>query len=276
MPTATTGALFSQQLAKATYRKRRSTETRLAVLREVRKGTPVKKVSQMFKICKQAIYNWKNKWRAERTLAPKPHPGRPRKLTEAQVDAMVAYLDDFPTATNADIIAETEVPIVDSSVSRYLKQRGITRKKVSDEPLNWPDDRIKGEIRTYLEAVEQIPLDKRVYMDESFAYTNEARSHGRSKKGKRIARPRERHGMRLTFMLAVRQDGLVHDPVISKENAKDPMFLAYVRDDLVPNLRPGETVIWDRLGRSGRALNPTKQRGFLCLLLFGEAATDQI
>jgi hypothetical protein len=61
-------------------------------------------------------------------------------------------------------------------------------------------------------------------------------------------------------MLADRQDGLVHDPDISKENAKDQVFLAYVRDILVPNLRPGETVIWDRLGRSGRALNPTKQR----------------
>jgi hypothetical protein len=65
-------------------------------------------------------------------------------------------------------------------------------------------------------------------------------------------------------MLAVRQDGLVHDPDISKENAKDPVFLAYVSGpactQLVPNLRAGETVIWDRLGRSWRALNPTKQR----------------
>lgn len=261
MPTATTGAIFSQQLAEATYCKRRSVDTRLAVLREIRHGTPVKKLSRMFKISKQAIYNWKNQWKVERTLEPKRYPGRKPKLNANQVVDMLVYLEQNPTATNSDILAETEVPISNSSVSRYLKRNGITRKKVSDEPTNWPDERVKAEIRTYLAAVEQIPFANRVYMDESFAYTNEARTHGRSEKGKRISRPRERHGMRLTFMLAVRHDGLVHAPVISKENAKDPVFLEYVRDHLVPNLRAGDTVIWDRLGRSGRALNPTKQRG---------------
>lgn len=69
--------------------------------------------------------------------------------------------------------------------------------------------------------------------------------------------------MRLTFLLGVRQDGLVHAPVISKENAKDPAFLKYVRDHLVPNLRAGDTVISDRLGRSGRALIAMKQRGYI-------------
>ncbi|KAI9033195.1 hypothetical protein DFJ74DRAFT_640488 [Hyaloraphidium curvatum] len=58
----------------------------------------------------------------------------------------------------------------------------ITRKKVSNEPLNWPDERVVGEIRDYLAAVEAIPDDKRVYMDESFAYTNEAPVYGRSSK----------------------------------------------------------------------------------------------
>jgi transposase len=260
MPTGTTRAIFSQHLQKATYFTRRPIETRMQVLRAVKRGLSVADTSKMFKVSKRVIYKWQDKWRTERSLAPKPHTGRPRKLDAGQVTDMLVYLDQHPTATNADIVAATEVPIVESTVSKYLKRNGITRKKVSDEPVNWPDERVKGEIRDYLAAVEQIPFDKRVYMDESFAYTNEARTHGRSEKGKRISRPRERHGKRLTFMLAVRQDGLVHDPDISKENAKDPVFLAYVRDILVPNLRAGETVIWDRLGRSGRALNPTKQR----------------
>ena len=172
---------------------------------------------------------------------------------------MKAYLAEHPTASNASIKAATNVPIHDANISRYLKREGYTRKKVSDEPLNYPDDRIKGEIRDYLAAVEQIPNDKRVYMDESFAYTNEAPTHGRSKKGKRIARPRERHGKKLTFLLAVRTAGLVHDPWIIDKSANDAVCVEYVRDHLVPNLQPGETVIWDRLGRSGRALNPKKQ-----------------
>jgi len=267
VPTATTAAILSQQLGAATYRKRRPVDTRRAVLKEVKRGMPVSQAARQFKVAKRTIYDWQRQWRVLRSVAHRPIPGRPRKLSPEQVDALKAHVDQRPTATNDAIIAALKLPVSNPSVSNYLKREGYSRKKVSDEPTNWPDERIKGEIRDYLAAVEQIPMDKLVYMDESFAYTNEAPTHGRSKKGKRISRPRERHGLRLTFLLAVRQDGLVHDPVIDKANAKDEMFLAYVRDDLVPNLRPGETVIWDRLGRAGRAKNPTKQREWKCDLI---------
>jgi transposase len=35
--------------------------------------------------------------------------------------------------------------------------------------------------------------------------------------------------------------------------------MSYVRAHLVPNLRPGDFVIWDRLGKAGKCLNPKKQ-----------------
>lgn len=47
------------------------------------------------------------------------------------------YLAENPTATNADITVETDVPITESSVSRHLKKEGITRKKVSDVPVHY-------------------------------------------------------------------------------------------------------------------------------------------
>lgn len=143
-------------------------------------------------------------------------------------------------------------------MSNYLKREGITRKKVSDEPIDWPNEQVLGDIKVYLVAVEAVPEDKRVYMDESFAYTNEAPTHDRAPKGERVTRPRERHGKKLTFLLAARNEGIIHMPWIIDESVKDHIFVECVRDHLVPNIRAGETVIWDRLGRSERAKNPVK------------------
>lgn len=38
-----------------------------------------------------------------------------------------------------------------------------------------------------------------------------------------------------------------------------PLHYHYVWEHLVPNLNPGDVVIWDRLGKAGRCLNPDKQ-----------------
>ena len=104
-----------------------------------------------------------------------------------------------------------------------------------------------------------IPFDKRVYVDESFVYDNEAPKRGRSLRGTVIPRVRSRHGKRWTMYLAIRQSSLVHVPILSTENATDLNFYHYIWETLVPNLQPGEVVIWDRLGKAGRCKNPTKQ-----------------
>ncbi|KAJ3378787.1 hypothetical protein HDU92_007126 [Lobulomyces angularis] len=62
-----------------------------------------------------------------------------------------------------------------------------------------------------------------------------------------------------TFYLAIRLNGVVHDPLISTENANDENFLDYVRNTLVPHLQKEEVVICDRFGTAGRCKNPKKQ-----------------
>lgn len=82
---------------------------------------------------------------------------------------------------------------------------------------------------------------------------------GRSKSGRPINRIRDKRGKRWTMYLAIRVDGLVHPPILKSEHADDVEFMKYVEETLIPYLRVGEVVIWDRLGRSGRAKNPCKQ-----------------
>ncbi|KAJ3380253.1 hypothetical protein HDU92_006085 [Lobulomyces angularis] len=81
------------------------------------------------------------------------------------------------------------------------------------------------ETTDYVGVIRDIPNEKRVYTDESFVYDDEEPTYGRSTRGQRISRPRKLPGKRWTFNLAIRLNGVVYDPLISTENAKDETFL---------------------------------------------------
>ena len=252
MPTMTTAAFLSQQQGQAEFGKRRPVDTRRTALKAVKRGMSVAHAAKLFKVHKVTVHRWRKQWETERDLAHKKIPGRPRKLTDAQVGAMKAHLAEEPTARNIDIIAATNVPITEPAVSKYLKREGYSRKKVSDEPVDWPNERVLDEIKTFLQDIATVPEDNRVYMDESFSYLNDMPHMGRAPKGQTVRRPREAHAVRYMFALAIRKEGLVHAPAISKKTMTDEVFMSYVRAHLVPNLRAGDVVIWDRLGKAGK------------------------
>ena len=86
-----------------------------------------------------------------------------------------------------------------------------------------------------------------VFIDETWAKTNMARSHGRCAKGTRLrAKVPHGHWKTLTFLAALRNDRIdaacVFDGPINGER-----FLAYVEQFLVPTLAPGDIVILDNL-----------------------------
>jgi len=250
---------LSQELSRDNRFKRRGLETRQAAVRELHKGAKAVDVCRKFKIGKRTLYLWRKRWREEGTIAPRPMTGRKRLLNDEQVGVLRRELADDPTITNERLAARLDNAVKPRTVSLYTQRLEITRKAISDEPkITW-SDRFVEECREFRREIRDVPHDRRVYMDESFVYDNEARKRGRAPKGERIARSRERHGKRWTIYLAIRNDSLVHPPVLSTKNAADPEFLAYVRNTLASALRENDVVIWDRLGRAGRCKNPRKQ-----------------
>ena len=89
--------------------------------------------------------------------------------------------------------------------------------------------------------------DKLVFLDESGAQTNLARTRGRCREGERLASAVPHgHWKTYTMVGAVRLDGpcaaaLVDGPVDAD------VFRAYVELVLVPALRPGDVVVMDNL-----------------------------
>ncbi len=92
-----------------------------------------------------------------------------------------------------------------------------------------------------------LDADRLVFIDETWAKTNMARTRGRSRRGTRlIAKVPYGHWKTTTFVAALRCDGLTA-PTVVDGAMNGVTFLAYVRQQLVPTLRQGDWVIMDNL-----------------------------
>jgi transposase len=89
--------------------------------------------------------------------------------------------------------------------------------------------------------------DRLVFVDETWASTNMARRYGRSPRGRRLVCPVPHgHWKTTTFVAALRADGLTAPVVVDGAMTGD-LFVAYVEQQLVPTLRPGDVVVMDNL-----------------------------
>ena len=240
-------------------RAHRTSDIRRAAILCFKRGMKRKDIAAQFKMNEKTLWRWKRDWKIGKKIRPGVTTGRPRTLWEEPVRWMLEALEKNKSASNEMLAGVVHNMINPQSVSNYLKRANITVKRITDGGAQKMDDRIISETRDFYLKVKDIPWNKRVYMDESFVYNNEAPAYGISVAGEPINRVRDKRGKRLTLYLAIRVDGLVHMPILKPENADDVEFMKYVEQTLVPYLRFGEVVIWDRLGRSGRAKNPCKQ-----------------
>lgn len=86
-----------------------------------------------------------------------------------------------------------------------------------------------------------------MFLDETWASTNMARTLGRAPKGRRLrAGVPHGHWKTTTFVAGIRTTGLVAPFVLDGPINRDA-FEVYVDKVLVPDLRPGDTVIMDNL-----------------------------
>lgn len=92
-----------------------------------------------------------------------------------------------------------------------------------------------------------LAVEHLVFLDETWAKTNMTRRRGRCPRGQRlVASVPHGHWKTTTFVAALRAQGL-QAPTVVDGAMNGPTFLAYVRQQLVPTLRPGDLVVMDNL-----------------------------
>ena len=87
-----------------------------------------------------------------------------------------------------------------------------------------------------------------MFIDETWASTKMARTHGRARRGERLrAAVPHGHWMTTTFVAGLRNSGMIA-PMVLDGPINGELFQDYVEQVLVPELHPGDVVVMDNLG----------------------------
>ena len=122
----------------------------------------------------------------------------------------------------------------------------------------------------------QLDASRLIFLDETWATTNMARSHGRARRGERLVAPvPSGHWHTTTFLCGLRQDGLVA-PLVLDGAINGDAFLAYVEQMLCPTLHPGDIVICDNLASHKVSGVIIHRRIFRDFFTFRPSATAQL
>ena len=96
-------------------------------------------------------------------------------------------------------------------------------------------------------AQPQFDPSRLVFIDETWVKTNMTRPRGRAPRGRRLLdKVPHGHWKTTTFLAALRCTGLTA-PLVVDGGINGPTFLAWVRQELVSTLQPGDIVIMDNL-----------------------------
>jgi transposase len=97
------------------------------------------------------------------------------------------------------------------------------------------------------EVMPGLDPDKLVFLDETAAKTNMARTHGYAPKGQRLeGEAPYRRWQTTTFLGALRSGGFIA-PLVVDGAMTSELFLAYVKQVLVKELKEGDVVVMDNL-----------------------------
>ena len=108
-------------------------------------------------------------------------------------------------------------------------------------------EKVQAERAAFREQVAELDPDDLVFVDESGIATNMVRLYARAEDGKRAhGTVPNRHHRKLTLLGGLSTAGIVAMMTIEAATNQD-VFLAFVREVLVPELRPGQTVVLDNL-----------------------------
>ena len=214
-----------------------------------------------YRVSRRDVLNWKKLKANTGSLKPQSHKsGRRHSLAQREVKKLIDALLSNPYATNAQLAAKVGNKISAREAGRYVEE--------SDLQFEWQDEEFDVEMSftpevaneglAFKKKIKNIPYDKRVYADETFASAGLKRQKGRFPKGKKVATPQNRKYPRMTIIGAIRLSGFVRpSEIYNKGSINTADFEKYVKTKLCPKLTRGDVVLWDRHGRSGRAKNPT-------------------
>jgi transposase len=181
------------------------------------------------------------------TLEPKPHGGgRHPALGPDDLERLRALVKAQPDATLEELRQSLDASCSIMAISRGLRKLKITRKKKDLHAQERQDPEAGRKRKDFCAKAAGLDPQRLVFVDETGAHTAMTRTHGRAPVGERVYGAVPGHWETVTLISGMRLSG-VTAPLILEGSTDTAAFETYVEQVLVPQLRPGDVVIWDNL-----------------------------
>lgn len=209
----------------------------------------------------RTVREWRKLRNTFGNLSPRySHRGQPKKLSQAEVARMEKKLVADPYATNEELAKVVKNKISPREAGRIIAQSPLQFKwKLEQEDMEASFSQANYEAGVkFINMIRHVPLNKRVYIDETRISSRVTRRRGRFPKGSAPHSPKNVKYSGHVVICAIKNKTWLHPGIVMKKGGMTTEeFESYVKKTLKPLLNGDETVLWDRWGKSGRALNPT-------------------
>lgn len=227
-----------------------SNDLRERVVAAVLAGESCRLAAARFGVAVSSAVKWSQRYRSSGSVAPGKMGGHRKRVLEPHRAFIVERINQTPHLTRHGLkaeLAERGVKVSHDTVWQFLRREGLRFKKTLSalEQSRADIARRRQRWRSFQPGLDPRRL---VFIDETWIKTNMAPLRGWGAKGKRL-RGFAPHGhwRTLTFLGALRWDRLTA-PCVFDGPVNGRCFRAWVEQQLVPVLEPGDIVVMDNLG----------------------------
>jgi transposase len=181
------------------------------------------------------------------SVEPRPHGGgHPAVLTPEDLERLRQLIRDRPDATLEECRRHLGSSCSLATISRALSRLGLPRKKKVPRAAEQDDPEVQERRQSFCEALAGVDPRRLVFVDECGANTAMTRNYGRAPAGQRVYADTPGRWESITLTCGMRLCGAM--AALAFPGATNTaMFEDYVAEVLVPELRPGDVVIWDNV-----------------------------
>lgn len=213
----------------------------------LRRDGTIEQIAERFLVSVSFVTRLLQLYRGTGSVEPRPHGGgNPAVLTPEDLERLRELIDDRPDATLEECREHLGSSCSLATISRALSRLGLPRKKKVPRAREQGSPEVRERRREFCEELSGIDPRRLVFVDECGANTAMTRTHGRAPAGQRVYTDAPGRWESITLTCGVRLSGAL--PALAFPGATNTdMFEHYVQDVLVPELKPGDVVVWDNV-----------------------------
>lgn len=241
-----------------------SQDLRQRIVDTVQRGEgTIRQIAERFLVSISFVTRLLQLHRGSGSVEPRPHGGgNPALLTPEDLERLRAFIRERPDATLQECAARLGTACSLATISRALKKLGLPRKKKVPRAAEQDRPEVQEKRREFCEELAGIDPRRLVFVDECGADTAMTRTHGRAPAGQRVYTDAPAPWESVTLTCGVRLAGVT--ATLAFPGATNTgTFETYVEEVLVPELKPGDVVIWDNLKphQSEEAIEAVEEAG---------------